>query len=83
MNFRLLQFGIHLKNFSLRVDPNTTRRLEELTNNSLRPSVFIVYFQASVIHQDFVRFVHVDDQQMLENNLKLVPSPPEQVRKIV
>jgi hypothetical protein len=41
-----------------------------------------MYFQSSVIHQDFLRFVHVDDQQMLENNLKLVPSPPEQVREI-
>ena len=38
-------------------------------------------FQASVIHQDFMRFVHVDDQHTLENNLKLVPSPPEQVRE--
>ena len=36
-----------------------------------------------MIHQDFLRFVHVDDQQMLENNLKLVPSPPEQVRMIL
>jgi hypothetical protein len=45
--------------------------------------IFIfMYFQSSVIHQDFLRFVHVDDQQMLENNLKLVPSPPEQVREI-
>jgi hypothetical protein len=35
-----------------------------------------------VIHQDFLRFVHVDDQEMLENNLKKFPSPPEQVREI-
>ena len=45
-------------------------------------SDFLGVSQASVIHQDFLRFVHVDDQEMLENNLKKVPSPPEQVREI-
>lgn len=40
---------------------------------------YYVYFKASVIHQDFMRFVHVEDQQLLENNLKLVVTPPEQV----
>ncbi|XP_028409090.1 uncharacterized protein LOC114531676 [Dendronephthya gigantea] len=40
-------------------------------------SNFLGVSQASVIHQDFLRFVHADDQQMIENNLKLVPTPTE------
>ena len=35
-----------------------------------------------MIHQDFLRFVHADDQQVIEDNLKLVPISSEPVRGI-
>ena len=41
--------------------------------------LYLCLLQPSVIHQDFLRFVHADDHKVLLNNLKLVPSPPEQV----
>ena len=45
-------------------------------------NLFFFFFQASVIHQDFLRFIHVDDHDLIRKNLQPFPEDEEeQVRE--
>lgn len=39
----------------------------------------LLFLQASVIHQDFLRFIHVDDHELIRKNLQPFPEEEEQV----
>ena len=38
----------------------------------------LYFFQASVIHQDFLRFIHVDDHDLIRKNLLPFPEDEEE-----
>ena len=39
---------------------------------------YLCFFQASVIHQDFLRFIHVDDHDLIRKNLLPFPEDEEE-----
>jgi len=45
----------------------------------IRFTYLLLFLQASVIHQDFLRFIHVDDHELIRKNLQPFPEEEEQV----